>query len=396
MTIQSERLKEANLLKNGVVVKWNDDHQTFYHAIWLRHSPGFPGSVRPAGIEGRFPTIASPITPIEADVTPDGNLKIDWNNGFVSEHSTSWLRENAYDEQTLSQKRRAVTLWDPGSIEAGTEFQFSAFVDDEKARIELFEHLLDYGALILRHTPTDPNTIVDIANWFGHTPANLYADDPAQPVVGNVKIDPAVTVATNMCHFLGPHTDTCWRQTLSGLVLLHCLKAHPGGGRSIVVDGFAVANRLREEDQAAFDLLAKVPLDFGSKVDDKDDWRVLGRIISVAANGQLEGIRYNGNSIGQLELPLELVEPVYQALEKFEAILYDRRLWWQPLLQPGDLLIVDNHRVLHGREAFDPGIGERHLQTCSVDRDDFHNRYRRLAKKLNRAEWNQRLCAGVI
>ena len=396
MTIKSEGLKEATLIKNGVIVKWSDDHQSFYHAIWLRHSPGYPGSERPAGIEGRFPAAESVLTPVDVFVTSEGNLKIDWNNSSVSEHNANWLRENAYDEQTLSQKRKATTTWDSGSVEAWPEFHFDVFVNDEKARIELFEHILDYGALILRNTPIDPNTIVDIANWFGHTPANLYADDPAQPVVGNVRIDPAVTVATNMCHFLGPHTDTCWRQTLSGLVLLHCLKVHPEGGRSIVVDGFAVANRLREEDHAAFDLLAQVPLSFGSKVDDKDDWRVLGRIISVAADGELEGIRYNGNSIGQLELSAELIEPVYYALEKFESFLYDKSLWWQPLLQPGDLLVVDNHRVLHGREAFDPKLGERHLQTCSVDRDDFHNHYRRMAKKLSRPGWNQRLCAGVI
>jgi len=37
---------------------------------------------------------------------------------------------------------------------------------------------------------------------------------------------------------------------------------------------------------------------------------------------------------------------------------------------------------LHGREVFDPQLGERHLQSCTVDRDDFHNNYRRLASKL--------------
>ena len=87
---------------------------------------------------------------------------------------------------------------------------------------------------------------------------------------------------------------------------------------------------------------------------------------------------------------------MYRALETFEAILFDRELWWQPLLQPGDLLILDNHRMLHGREAFDPSLGERHIQCSAVDRDDFHNRYRHLAKKLGVPNWNLRLSAGVI
>ena len=90
-----------------------------------------------------------------------------------------------------------------------------------------------------------------------------------------------------------------------------------------------------------------------------------------------------------------MIEPAYRALEIFESILYDRSLWWQPLLQPGDLLLVDNHRVLHGREAFDPAGGERYLQSCSVDRDDFHIRYRRLAKQQGDPAWDQRLTAGA-
>jgi gamma-butyrobetaine dioxygenase len=60
------------------------------------------------------------------------------------------------------------------------------------------------------------------------------------------------------------------------------------------------------------------------------------------------------------------------------------------------LLVIDNHRVLHGREAFDAAAGERHIQCCNVERDDFHNNYRRLAKRLGVADWGRRLSAGVI
>jgi hypothetical protein len=52
--------------------------------------------------------------------------------------------------------------------------------------------------------------------------------------------------------------------------------------------------------------------------------------------------------------------------------------------------------VLHGREAFDAAAGERHIQCCNVERDDFHNNYRRLAKRLGVDGWGKRLPAGVI
>ena len=58
--------------------------------------------------------------------------------------------------------------------------------------------------------------------------------------------------------------------------------------------------------------------------------------------------------------------------------------------------MIDNHRVLHGREAFDATAGERLLQCCYVERDDFHNNYRRMAKRLGVSEWGRRLPSGVI
>ena len=186
-----------------------------------------------------------------------------------------------------------------------------------------------------------------------------------------------------------------FRQTLPAVYLRHS-PGFPGGDRPAGADGFAVAARLREQSAQAFSLLSTVPIAFAAEVADRDFWRASGRVISVSADGVVEGMRYNGNSIGQLDLPDELIEPVYSALEQFESILYDRDLWWRPRLAPGDLLVIDNHRVLHGREAFDASSAERHIQCCNVERDDFHNNYRRLEKRLGVGDWSRRISAGVI
>jgi gamma-butyrobetaine dioxygenase len=47
---------------------------------------------------------------------------------------------------------------------------------------------------------------------------------------------------------------------------------------------------------------------------------------------------------------------------------------------PGDLVMFDNRRVLHGRDSFDPQGGQRHLQGCYVDRDDVYSRLRILQR----------------
>ena len=42
--------------------------------------------------------------------------------------------------------------------------------------------------------------------------------------------------------------------------------------------------------------------------------------------------------------------------------------------QTGDLLTVHGHRVLHGRRAFDPNSGARHLQDVYMEYDDLMDR----------------------
>jgi gamma-butyrobetaine dioxygenase len=48
-------------------------------------------------------------------------------------------------------------------------------------------------------------------------------------------------------------------------------------------------------------------------------------------------------------------------------------------LEPGDLVVLDNLRVLHARTAF-AGGGDRHLQGCYADRDGLHSTIAVLAR----------------
>ena len=62
----------------------------------------------------------------------------------------------------------------------------------------------------------------------------------------------------------------------------------------------------------------------------------------------------------------------------------------------GDLHIFDNQRVLHGRTEFDPTRGERHLQQCSVNRNEFHNTIRTLAAGLEHPAQLQTMAGGAL
>ena len=70
-----------------------------------------------------------------------------------------------------------------------------------------------------------------------------------------------------------------------------------------------------------------------------------------------------------LSLDFDLVLPFYQALFKFRRILESEQSQFRFKLQRGELLLLDNERVLHGRIGH--SIGARHLQGCYADRDGF-------------------------
>jgi gamma-butyrobetaine dioxygenase len=99
-------------------------------------------------------------------------------------------------------------------------------------------------------------------------------------------------------------------------------------------------------------------------------------------DGDIVGLRWTDRTLPPQDLPSELVEPVYRAIRTLWKIINSDEMVHCYRLNPGDLHVFDNHRVLHGRQEFDVDSGSRHLQQCSVNRDEFHNRLRILAAKL--------------
>jgi gamma-butyrobetaine dioxygenase len=123
---------------------------------------------------------------------------------------------------------------------------------------------------------------------------------------------------------------------------------------------------LRQNSPEAFDLLTSQEVLFryeseAAILDSRD------KIITLDSDGDIRKIRINNRSLAPLSLPFETVIPFYDALSAFRSILESDRSQFHFSLQPGDLLLLDNERVLHGRAG--ESIGERHLQGCYADRD---------------------------
>jgi len=97
-----------------------------------------------------------------------------------------------------------------------------------------------------------------------------------------------------------------------------------------------------------------------------------------------------------LVLPEDAVEPFYAAFSKL-AQLYGRTEFRLSIgLVTGDLMLIDNDRVLHGRTGFADGASFRHIRQAHVNRTDFHSRLRILGRRLGRADAELDLAPGAV
>jgi len=162
----------------------------------------------------------------------------------------------------------------------------------------------------------------------------------------------------------------------------------------VLVDGFAVAAKLRRSNPRMFDLLCCYGQNFNRVHPGSLDQRNRQRMIECDDRGEVVGVRFHTRAAGPLDLPAEVVKPYYAAHREFCRLMLadENRVGFR--LQAGDSVLFDNHRVLHSRTGFqDP---ERFLQICNVAREDFHQRLRLLADRLGYVdEAGMVLAAGV-
>ena len=307
-------------------------------------------------------------------VTDAGGLRVQWQPGdHVSEYDPDWLRGHCGGTDDSPPCSPAPATWGAELSKAMPGADYDAVIGSDAALLGWFRLLRDTGVAVLRGTPREPLSVLALAGLVGPARATNFGEhfDVASKPEPNSN---AYTALGLLCH-----TDLPNWERPPDYQLLHCLENDANGGDSILVDGFRAAEELRRREPAAYRLLTRFPIDFRFQ-DNESDIRFRAPTIGLDEAGAVTEVRFNFAVMDAISAPPDRIGPLCRALRAFAAVIRDPSLECHYRLRPGELLVFDNRRVLHGRGAFDPSTGRRHLQGCYVDRDQLLSRIRVLER----------------
>ncbi len=255
-------------------------------------------------------------------------------------------------------------------------YKFKKNFFDEKI---MYESLLDfykYGFVIFENVPTQDNFIVNFANSIGSIRRTNFGE------FFNVKSKPNPNDLAYTSLPLAPHTDNPYRKPVPCIQLLHCIENEVGGGLSTLVDGLAVTEELKKEHPSFFQILTEIKVRF-QFVDDNvvlEDW---AEMIQLDENKRLKQVRFSPRLDFVPLMDKEKLELYYAARNKISEMYNSEKFRIEFKLKPGDLLMMDNYRLLHGRTEFNANEGNRFLQGCYIDYDSTEGKLKHLKRKFN-------------
>jgi len=245
-------------------------------------------------------------------------------------------------------------------------------------RLRWMEVMHSHGISVVEGVPLEEQAIVSFAEeQVGYIWPTSY---------GYTFTIKAVENPNNLAYSSGglqQHTDLPFYSTPPGVQLFHCLQQAEEGGDSLFLDGFGTANDLFASDERAFRELCGRQVRF---FDLTDLWHLSAKHPTILvdetndSSGGMPALRricFNERTrdswrdwkIGAIDQDARF----YHSLRSFEELVEQRQRYVIVRLKPGEMVCVDNWRVMHSRLGFS---GARHFIGGYVGWDAIYARWR--------------------
>jgi len=361
----NDRLRGFTYGPESVRLEWDDGGSTELPSLWLRDNCA---EDRDGGSGQRLIDITElPEQPrIRAVSARADALVVEWRDEpRQTSFSLAWLARHAPGRERCPPARTAAYWLEGGRLDPRLDFAWSALGplhSDPGVRLAWLTRLVQQGLAFIRDVPVAELSILAAVAPLGLVIETNY---------GRVYDVRSVPQPENLAYSdrgLGLHTDNPYRDPVPGFQALHCLVASPEGGENLFADGFAIADHLRRHEPDAFATLSETAVPFHYRARDAE-LRAARPMIQLSTDGEIAAVHYNSRSIAPLQLPAQRLARFYPAYRRLATLLKEARFQLRVTLGAGELVLFDNHRVLHGRTGFSSARHARHLQGCYLARD---------------------------
>ena len=361
-------------LNNNKVYLDNDGVKKEIHPFWLRERVNGDKFVDIKTKQRLFdPTqIQENIKINDINLSKDF-LEVTFNDGASTKLSIQELIEEFSKNDFIKLIKKV--KWD-SSLDDLNIFDFKENFFEKEEMYNALVSFYKYGFVIFKDVPTKDNFLINFANAIGSVRRTNFGE------FFNVRSKPNPNDLAYTSLPLAPHTDNPYRNPVPCIQILHCIENNVQGGLSTLVDGFTVTKKLKKDFPKYYKILSEVKVRF-QFVDQSvvlEDW---AEMIRVDENGEFKQVRFSPRLDFVPLLDLDKLELYYNARKKISELYNSDKYRIQFKLSPGDLLMMDNYRLLHGRTAYDSNEGDRFLQGCYIDYDSTDGKLKHLKRKFN-------------
>jgi len=229
----------------------------------------------------------------------------------------------------------------------------------------LLDSLLRRGYARIRGVKTDEGSFFKVAKRLGF--------DGSQ---GQLNIEREVLHhggREGSSHLFAPHTESPHRDPMPDYHLCLCTETTLKGGDMILVDGLNAVTTLAMESPIGAAELSRWPMLFVGERSSSE--RRLVPMFETGVDGSLRRIIFNDRAAIDFACPGDRLGVCAEAYESLSRVVEREGIQNRFRVQAGDLVVIDNRRVLHGAKS--GNSGERTMLCCNIDRSQIMSTWRR-------------------
>ena len=362
---------KIEVVENNVVLVKPSNENFEIHPLWLRERAKTENLVDKFNDQRLYdPSQLDSKLKIKKASMSNGHINIEFSDGVKFKYEVN----NLLYEIDRKEPVEKVFFWD-SSLKKIPTTVYKKEIFETKIMYDLLQDFYKYGFVIFKDVPVEDDYVVKFANSIGTIRPTNFGES------FSVKSVPEPNDLAYTSIALTPHTDNPYRKPIPCIQLLHCLENEVKGGLSTLVDGFAVAEYLRENHKNIFKILTntKVRFRFVDKTIILENW---GELIELDENNKVKQVRYSTRLDYVPALEKDELKLFYEARKLIADLYASSKFEIRFKLDKGDLLMMDNHRLLHGRTSYDVSEGKRYLKGCYIDHDSTEGKLRHLERKF--------------